>query len=575
MAARVGHAVKAPRKSASRDAAVVLAGGAGAGAGVRGGGDAAMADAPPGPITLFVQPDGAAAWAEVIAAGKASVARLTELAKEKLAMTAPLHALTLHVAEVDDADKVLAVTAAALPSRKTLRDVGLSDGASIVVKESIAPGAGFPLGDGAGIAPVTGVKRTRSVAFDVPPNVSIHVRDVENKHKPVRFVVPNTWAALLESMTVVCGYTPSHRLYYSSIAPTPTKKKLASEDDFKEYYRGSLDAAWYLPDIWMLRAAAAEVPSPEQLPAGEAAAAAGGGGTDGAASSSGRSSVQQSAFREAVLRRDADDVDPHCALCSSISDVQAAHIMPLKRRDESTFEEGLDAALKAAELSSLYDTCNGFLLCDQCHDFFDAYLWSVDSELKVVVSDALAANVPDRAAFKGKQLFADAPASPVAVRHRPPPGVWAWHLKAFEKATTSRRAEAKLKLFDCSRCKKRFVTEWRKNKHENTCTAASVPAKHFFTPAPKAGPAASSAADSAAGGWGASPAASGAGGRGPSPAAGGGAAGKAKKKKMATAARADGGTRPASSIAAGGAVGAVVRKKKNHKKKNRMLKDRA
>lgn len=63
---------------------------------------------------------------------------LTELVKAKLEMAEPLHALTLHVAEVDDAGNVLSVENAALPSRKTLAEVKLADRASIVVKVSDA-----------------------------------------------------------------------------------------------------------------------------------------------------------------------------------------------------------------------------------------------------------------------------------------------------------------------------------------------------------------------------------------------------------------------------------------------------
>jgi hypothetical protein len=214
---------------------------------------------------------------------------------------------------------------------------------------------------GAGV----GLKRPRSVAFDVLPvslrDTIISVRDLEAKHKSVSIAVPDTWEALLERLREECGYSDSHRLYYSTGGLEPAKKKLASAADFVVYTR-TLRVYGRLPDIWLLRAAVAEVPSPDQLPTVEAAAA---GAADGA-SSSGRSSAQQSSFRNALLRRDASGADPHCALCGTDSDIQAAHILPQKRTDQFTTEDGLDKAMEAAGLVDLYDVRNGFLLCDQC-----------------------------------------------------------------------------------------------------------------------------------------------------------------------------------------------------------------
>jgi len=159
--------------------------------------------------------------------------------------------------------------------------------------------------------------------------------------------------------------------------------------------------------------------------------------------------------------------------------------------------------MTAAGLTSLYDTRNGFLLCDQCHDLFHAFLWTVDSERKVVVSGALSANVPELAAFAGKQLFPDDGAAAALVAlNRPLPGVWAWHFQAYERAATARHAEAALKLFSCARCKRRYVQKWRKDKHEVMCTAAAVPPKHFLTPAGKMGLAAAAGGGGGAGGGG-------------------------------------------------------------------------
>lgn len=94
------------------------------------------------------------------------------------------------------------------------------------------------------------------------------------------------------------------------------------------------------------------------------------------------------------MRREASgaaESDPSCALCGGESDVQAAHIVP---------QSSSEADLVATELYDFYDIRNGFLLCDQCHDFFDAGLWSVDAERKVVLSEALIADVRRLAGFR-------------------------------------------------------------------------------------------------------------------------------------------------------------------------------
>ena len=373
----------------------------------------------------------------------------------------------------------------------------------------------------------------RSVTYhaDVPlPGTIVTVRDLEAKHRFVRIAVPETWDELLERLRNRCLYSDSSRIYYSIDGLEPTKKKLASAADFDCYFK-ELGFSGQLPDLWMLRAAGA--PSPEQLLAPEAAAAAGaggGGGAGGGAASSGRSSAQQSAFRHALLLRDAGgSKDACCALCGSVSDVQAAHILPQGRSDQFSREESLETAMVAAGLASVYDTCNGFLLCDQCHDFFDAFLWSVDKDRKVVVSGALAANVPALAGFAGKQLFPDEEgASLVSVNNRPLPGVWAWHFEAYRKTTAARRAKAALELFACGRCQKRFVQQWRRDDHESVCLAAQVPAKHFTTPARKAGLATRAIVESGAGAAAASASAAAGGGgaaRGGSGARGGARAG--------------------------------------------------
>lgn len=117
--------------------------GAGAGAGMAGALLASSAS-----LLLFVRREGAVGSAEVTAAGNASVARLKELIQAKLPSLRDKDAcdLTLHVAEVDAGDNVVSVVEAALPSRKTLAEVKLPDGASIVVRfKPVAEAASMPI----------------------------------------------------------------------------------------------------------------------------------------------------------------------------------------------------------------------------------------------------------------------------------------------------------------------------------------------------------------------------------------------------------------------------------------------
>lgn len=330
--------------------------------------------------------------------------------------------------------------------------------------------------------PPDGAKRPRTVAFDEPPpapppGVVITVRDLEASHKSFNMAVPASWDEFLELLRQLDNYVDSYRLYYYSAGSAPTTKKLACEADFVAYYL-TLRMAGRLPDIWVLRAA--EMPSPEQLLAAEAAGGAGGGARGG---SSNRSSTQQSDFRVGLILRDASGSDVHCALCGKFGEVEAAHIMPQKRSDQFTRGDGLKAAMAAAGLVNLYDSHNGILLCTQCHGFFDSYLWAVNSEGEVELSNALTANVPTLAIFAGKVLFPDNPEIPFVVRaNRPFLGVFAWHYQAYQKTTAARHGNVELEIFDCSRCKQRFAQEWRKNKHEVTCLAEAVPKLNFFTP---------------------------------------------------------------------------------------------
>jgi hypothetical protein len=78
--------------------------------------------------------------------------------------------------------------------------------------------------------------------------------------------------------------------------------------------------------------------------------------------------------------------------------------------------------------------------------------------------------------------------------------VFAWHYQAYQKTTAARHGKVELEIFDCSRCKQRFAQEWRKNKHEGTCLAETVPKSNYFTPAGKVGRDADGDGGAAAGG---------------------------------------------------------------------------
>lgn len=300
-----------------------------------------------------------------------------------------------------------------------------------------------------------------SVALDVPPpGLVVTVRDVEANHKSVSIVVPDSLELLLKRLRERCGYEDSHRLYYYTMELVPKMMKLTSEADFATY-ASTVAVAGNLPDIWMMRATESAGSSISQLPAL---------GEDGKSVASSRSSAPQTDFRDALFLRDGSDAA--CALCGSDSDLQAARILPRKCHDVFTTEEGLFDAMIAAGLVSRFDVRNGFLLCDQCHDFFDAYLWSVDSERNVVVSAALMAFAPATAGYAGKQLFPDeGTATPLVAFNRPLPGLWAWHYATYGRARQARHAEARDRLHFCGKCNKPYVRPSSQMTHEDTCTA--------------------------------------------------------------------------------------------------------
>jgi hypothetical protein len=92
----------------------------------------------------------------------------------------------------------------------------------------------------------------------------------------------------------------------------------------------------------------------------------------------------QTYFKTALVHRDTSGAIPLCALCQSSSDVQGAHIYPVNAKRRLPFS--------ATSLHNKYDTCNGLLLCNICHGYFDkGYWWIVVENDKYIsyLSDAL------------------------------------------------------------------------------------------------------------------------------------------------------------------------------------------
>jgi len=293
-------------------------------------------------------------------------------------------------------------------------------------------------------------------------DVGVTVRDLEAKHKLATIAVLGSWDALLHNLRAVGMWADGTRLYYTSRLGERAQMQL-SEEGFVAYC-DELFITGSLRDIWVLRAAA-----PGRRFTGDSddycRGFSGGGYT-----------TSESDFRRALLLRDASDTaDAGCALCGAVDDVQAAAIVPQQFPTAAERER----AMADAELFSLDDLANGFLLCDQCHDCFAAYLWSVNDAGRVVLSHALTTHFPRLAGFAGKVLFPDGVDVSAAVRRaRPIRSVWAWHFRAYEKATAARHGGVGLTLSACTRCDRRFVAEWRQDRHEATCTGAAV---HDYT----------------------------------------------------------------------------------------------
>lgn len=188
----------------------------------------------------------------------------------------------------------------------------------------------------------------------------------------------------------------------------------------------------------------------------------------GSAASSSRDSSRQSAFRKALLMRDGAE---KCALCDAPDNIHAAHILPWKTPP---------AELRGVDCLDPFQACNGILLCSACHEYFDAFLWSVDACGNVVVSNALLEFVDVGAAYRthhGTKFMI-----PSVGRNFPDPRAYAYHHTKFKEAQACRVDVAAVLPHTCGKCQQRFKKEKRRDAHEASCTALSVTPSSIFTP---------------------------------------------------------------------------------------------
>ena len=99
---------------------------------------------------------------------------------------------------------------------------------------------------------------------------------------------------------------------------------------------------------------------------------------------------------------------------------------------------------------------------------FDDFLWSVNADLKVVISDALAFHAPELVAFADKQLF------PVVSDDCPKPSMWAWHFKEYSSKRLGRHERNDAKPYSCQRCGQRYKKDKQRVNHEVKCQAVGI-----------------------------------------------------------------------------------------------------
>ena len=189
-------------------------------------------------------------------------------------------------------------------------------------------------------------------------------------------------------------------------------------------------------------------PSPLQGRAAAVPAAGAEKGVGARSTSTGRLSGFQNLFKEQVRQRDVGpDGKPRCVLCGPDfpglphTPPEAAHVIRWERPI---------ADVKEAGLLSAWDVRNGVMLCKACHTQFDAFLWHVGPDDRVVVANALL-DADDEvvrrywAKRNGRRLVRPLPPHDASW---PLPPTWAAHARGVGAKQKKRHA----KDFPCDVC---------------------------------------------------------------------------------------------------------------------------
>jgi hypothetical protein len=196
-------------------------------------------------------------------------------------------------------------------------------------------------------------------------------------------------------------------------------------------------------------------------------------GGAGAPTSTSRDSRQQASFREAVRGRD-EFRGTKCFGCerefAMWRQLEAAHIVPWSAPDH---------VVRAAGLSSAWDTCNGVMLCCACHLYFDDHMWTI-RDGRIEVADALlgATDAALRTWFQDMHHRALTPVpstAPEYVRlNQPRASVWEHHACRFDEAKRFRDARRMQYPFLCGTCGKAYKMRYYYEAHvrANACRAS-------------------------------------------------------------------------------------------------------
>jgi len=161
--------------------------------------------------------------------------------------------------------------------------------------------------------------------------------------------------------------------------------------------------------------------------------------TDSASST--RSSSDQAKFREILMTRD----ENACVICTISGDVdenvqlEAAHIIP--------FRDAANIQLGDFGLLTIHDSCNGMLLCHNCHVLYDRNIIGVDEKGNVHVCGALRGSKIEKwELLQERKLtvnLAALPSMSLALKYR--------HT-FYEATAASRQTKAMTHSFSCDVC---------------------------------------------------------------------------------------------------------------------------